>query len=233
MQRIKLLKVPGDRKDPWKDPLYTSRNVYKSAFHECSSSGISRSLMGVLNICFHPPTLASCHSTCTWCLWGCGAASQPALEDQKGKGNYHQQGRADWGVPSPELVGFVPKDTQNCGLQKPKAVPKDTMGRCPRCAIATTTTLCSISSVGTVVPPPEAIAMRTHHHHHHGKNPCDMTLDFFCYLLPNMRQLKQFALSPFKLTSSSCQMALSLFCKRQHTDGTEGLCSGSTTVPLH
>lgn len=120
----------------------------------------------------------------------------------------------------------------NCGLQKPKAVPKDTAGRCPRCDIASTTMLCSISSVGTVVPSPEAVAMRTHHHHH-GKNPCDVTLDLFRYLLPNTRQLKQLALSPFKLISSSFQMALSLLCERQHIDGTEGLCSGSTTVPLH
>lgn len=112
MQMIKLLKIPGD----WKDPLYISRNVYKSAFHEGSPSGISRSLMDVLNICFHPLSLTSCLSNCTRCLRGCGAARQPALETQQVKGNYHQQRGAqhsEEGCLPRRLVEFIPKDTGN------------------------------------------------------------------------------------------------------------------------
>jgi len=136
MQIIKLLKIPGD----WKDPLYISRNVYKSAFHEGSPPGISRSVMGALNIWFCPLSLTSCLSTCTTFHRGCGVARQPALETQQGKGNYRQQGRTqhDWGAPSQEISGVhpkgcmkhIPKDAWTLKLwaaeapQKPKAGPQ-------------------------------------------------------------------------------------------------------------
>lgn len=200
---------------------------HQQVFNGCLKHMFSSSHPGKLSLYLYLMSLR---------LWSCQPASLGRSERER---QLSPARKSTWlrgafpGAGGVRPKGWTKFGYWNCGLQKPKAVPKDTVGRCPRCDIATTTTLCSISSVGTVVPPPEAIAMRTHHHHHHGKNPCDMTLDFFCYLLPNMRQLKQFALSPFKLTSSSCQMALSLFCKKQHTDGTEGLCSGSTTVPLH
>lgn len=81
MQMIRLLKIPGN----WKDLLYISRNVYESAFNEGSPSGISRSFMGVLNICFHP--LSRTKLSLYMHFWCSGAATQSALETEKGKGN--------------------------------------------------------------------------------------------------------------------------------------------------